>query len=1108
MSVITEITNYQRVEAEQRRHAELLRLAFTAARAGAWEWAAGRKRVHWSDELFTIFGLEPQSFRPTFDGWFQSMHPDDRARVQAQAEQALQTDTEFAVEYRCLWPDGRQRWLETRAHILRDSHGAVVRAVGVTSDISARKRDEEALRQSEERYRRIVETASEGIWVLDLAGRTQYVNAQMCAMLGCTPEELQHRTLYDFVFEEDWPRIAEVREYLERNGRAEFDFRYRRQDGAAFWAHVSTAPIEDDQGVLVAALSMFTDITERNRTEGQSRLLAELGELMRYLDDPDALLFAVARAVGEHLQVNRCLFSEVDVEQDREVIYPDYHRDVPTLAGEHKLLDYSLETLVEIMAGQTVINTDAAIDPRTAGVYSQQLVRQAERAYIAVPLRRAGSWVSTLWVSSTQPRVWRKDEIELLETVAARAWLAVENARLIRELRESEERLRLAQEAGGIGVWEWSPLTNETFWSERSWEIYGLPPFSQPVTYELWRSCLHPADRDRAAAVTQAMMKQLPDRHYDEFRVLHPDGQVRHVISQGRLVRDAEGRAVRIVGIHQDITTQKQAEEELRYQLDLTRTITSNTQSCLLMMDAAGRGTFANPAAERITGFRADELLGQVVHEVLHHTRPDGTPFPFDECPLQRALPAQEVVVGYETTFIRKDGTLYPVRCAAHPIRKGGQPVGTLIEVLDITEEQRAAEEREQLLITERAAREAADAAGRAKEEFIAVVSHELRAPLNAMLGWARILSSGKYDQETLEHAIDVIERSARMQQKLIGDLLDTARIMSGKLRLEPQPVDLIQVIEAAVDAVRPSAEAKELNLKLEFKSRDVVTGDADRLQQVVWNLLANAVKFTPRGGHIVVRLERHDPQMRITVTDTGKGISPTLLPHIFTRFQQADGASSRRHGGLGLGLALVRHLVELHGGLVEAHSAGDGQGATFTINLPLRAVRSRQEADRNLKNRKIDAQQAPAALLSQPSLAGLSVLIVDDETDARELLATLLKQYGAQVTATDSAAAALRALNEAALAGKLPDILVSDIGMPGEDGYQLIQQIRALAPERGSQLPAIALTAFGRAADRIHALAAGFQTHLVKPVEPVELAAVISSLTERTGNKARLTSQ
>jgi signal transduction histidine kinase/ActR/RegA family two-component response regulator len=399
--------------------------------------------------------------------------------------------------------------------------------------------------------------------------------------------------------------------------------------------------------------------------------------------------------------------------------------------------------------------------------------------------------------------------------------------------------------------------------------------------------------------------------------------------------------------------------------------------------------------------------------------------------------------------------------------------------------------ERRQMLERERRAHEMAEAVNRDKDEFIAVVSHELRAPLNAILGWARILKIGKYNAKTFEHAVDVIERSARTQQRLIEDLLDTARVIRGKLRLETKPVDLARVIEASADSVHPAAEAKGIDLKVKLRGKNnVVTGDADRLQQVVWNLLSNAVKFTPEGGQVEIQLERADPYLQIIVRDTGKGISRDFLPYIFDRFQQADLASRRRHSGLGLGLALVRHLVELHGGTVEAESAGEGQGSTFRVRLPLPALRQ------GVDGKKQSARDKSAAISSY-SLDGVRALVVDDDPDARDLVATLLRQYGAQVTTAASAPEALGCLKNSDPVA-FPEILISDIGMPEEDGYSLIESIRRLPPEEGGSIPAIALTAYGRASDRIKALSAGFQTHMPKPVEPTELVMVIYSLTGR----------
>src|SRR5215510_23205 len=433
-----------------------------------------------------------------------------------------------------------------------------------------------------------------------------------------------------------------------------------------------------------------------------------------------------------------------------------------------------------------------------------------------------------------------------------------------------------------------------------------------------------------------------------------------------------------------------------------------------------------------------------------------------------------------------KQGTIIEVQVIWHELLYRGRRA-VFMMANDITARRQAEQEREQLLDKEQKAREEAEAANRAKDEFLATVSHELRAPLNAMLGWAQILRTTRVDDATLAHAIEIIERSARTQSRLIEDLLDTARIVSGKLRLDIQPVDLTSLIENAVEVLRPAAEATGIDIKVTLNAgREVITGDPDRLQQIVWNLLSNAIKFTPKDGHVEVRLERADPHARITVTDTGRGISPAYLPYIFDRFLQADGSSTRRHTGLGLGLSLVRHLVELHGGTVYAKSPGEGLGASFIIDLPMRAVLPQ------LSERE-PATLGGASIWGAPSLEGVWALVVDDETDARELVATLLEQCGARVTAVASAQEALAAVSDQQ---NRPDILISDVSMPEVDGYDLIRRIRELPAEKGGRTPAVALTAYGRSIDRIRALSAGFQMHMPKPVEPAELATVVASLT------------
>jgi CheY-like chemotaxis protein len=375
------------------------------------------------------------------------------------------------------------------------------------------------------------------------------------------------------------------------------------------------------------------------------------------------------------------------------------------------------------------------------------------------------------------------------------------------------------------------------------------------------------------------------------------------------------------------------------------------------------------------------------------------------------------------------------------------------------------------------------------KDEFLATVSHELRTPLNAVLGWARMLNTGAVSYDQRQHALEAIERSAHLQAHLIEDLLDVSRIITGKVRLDVRPLELCVVVEAALDAVRPAAEARGVRLhKILDPLPAPVTGDGARLQQVVWNLLSNAIKFTNRGGRVEVTVRRVNSHVEIVVADTGAGISADFLPHVFERFRQADGTRARPHGGLGIGLAIVRHLVELHGGTVHAFSAGEGQGSTFTVQLPLTVARFIADDEPHVTIRTLTTT-LPLAV----SLAGVRVLAVDDDRESRELVATILRSAGADVQSATSAAEALRVLADTAF-----DVLVSDIGMPQQDGHSLIQAIRS-DEGTGRRLPAVALTAHARVEDRLAALMAGFDVHVPKPVEPAELTTVIAALVRRT---------
>ncbi|MBD2037712.1 PAS domain S-box protein [Leptolyngbya sp. FACHB-321] len=527
-----------------------------------------------------------------------------------------------------------------------------------------------------------------------------------------------------------------------------------------------------------------------------------------------------------------------------------------------------------------------------------------------------------------------------------------------------------------------------------------------------------------------------------------------------------------------DLRTQQLAlqKSEARF----SRLVEANLIGVLL---AGPNGTIleANDAFLKMVGYTREDL-----HKgVLNWSEMTPPEYVQQDQQVLQALAITGSCTPFEKEYFRKDGSRLPILLGA--ARLENDALAWVCFVLDLTESKQT-----EALLRQQA--EALARANRLKDEFLATVSHELRTPLNAMLGWATLLRGKQLDEATQQRALETIERNARAQNQLIDDLLDVSRIITGKLRLDVRPVVLVSVLEAALDSIRPAAEAKSLRLQsLLDPAAGPISGDPDRLQQVFWNLLSNAVKFTPKGGRIQLRLERINSHVEITVSDTGQGISPEFLPYVFERLQQADSTTTRTHGGLGLGLAIVRHLVELHGGHVQVASAGEGQGTTFMVTLPITIFRPEPTAHARVHPTVSDT----VPVLDAPSLAGLKVLIVDDEADARALLATLLRQSGAAVTVVTSAREALATLTQSTLEQR-PDLLVSDIGMPEEDGYMLMRQVRALTPAQGGKMPAIALTAYARTEDRIKALAAGFQAHVPKPVEPAEFIAVVVNLSER----------
>ena len=657
------------------------------------------------------------------------------------------------------------------------------------------------------------------------------------------------------------------------------------------------------------------------------------------------------------------------------------------------------------------------------------------------------------------------------------------------ELAQSLSRMRATLESTSNAILVTDQDGKVTEYNEQYLVLWGMP-----------REVMDTRDHRRLLEVCAPQCKD-PQSFLADIEAIYASAPAEsfHLVElvDGRTIerftktQHVEDQRVGRVWSFRDITERRLAEES---RLRLAAVVESSDDA-IVSKSLEGIIITWNKAAERIFGYSAAEAIGRPILFLIPADRQ------YEEANILERLNKGERIENYETVRRRKDGTLIDVSLTVSPIRDDrGTIIGASKIARDITERRRAEQEQarltgilERLLASERSARAEAERASGMKDEFLATLSHELRTPLSAILGWSQVLRYGVNSEADLRKGLEAIERNARAQTQLIEDLLDMSRITSGKVRLDVQPVAPLSFIEAAVETVRPAAEAKGIRLeRLLDPVAGPVSGDPGRLQQVVWNLLSNAIKFTAREGKVQIMLQRVNSHIEISVADTGIGIKPEFLPHVFERFRQADASTTRAYGGLGLGLSIVKHLVELHGGTVQADSTGEGHGTTFTVKLPLTAVH-RAPYD---ETRHHPQAPKPAAIDFKPlDLSGIKVLVVDDEVDACELIKRVLTECEAEVVTANSANDALLLVEK-----ERPDVLMSDIGMPGIDGYELLRRVRALGPGRGGKVPAIALTAFARSEDRTRALRAGFLVHVSKPVEPSELVATVASLAGRTG--------
>jgi PAS domain S-box-containing protein len=902
-------------------------------------------------------------------------------------------------------------------------------------------------------------------WVTELAQwRVSYVSPACERLWGVNPQNIcdDRQTWIDLLHPDD--RAATSRAFQEKAIEGTFDEEYRivLPDGRMRWVRDRCFPLHDASGKVYRLTGIAEDITDRKQVQEALRESQALFEaFMRYIP---ATAY-IKDEEGRYLYVNPL----------NEQIC---NRPIADWLGK---TDFDLFGLPEAQQWHQNDLISLAANGAIEVVETYQ-PGDGERYFLSYkfPIQL-----------SAERRLVAGLSLDITDRKQAEAVIAA-----------NEARLRGFFEANVVGMLYGDSQGNIHEANDELLRIVGYTREDLRAGRLCWID-ITPAEYlplDELA-IAQARANGACTPYEKEFS--RKDGSRVPVLLGYSLVGEAREESVAFI---LDLTDRKQAEREAQEGKQILDALMEYVPEGITIADAP------DVSIRRVSRY-GQQLMGRPLEAiegipVAEHAQKwdifyaDGiTPASNEVLPLTRAVQQGEIVTNEEWVLRRPDGTKITVLCNAGPIYVNGTITGGAIVWRDITDRVQFERERDRILQQEQAARTEAERANRIKDEFLAVLSHELRSPLNPILGWTKLMQTHKFDAAKTAQALATIERNAKLQTQLIDDLLDVAKILRGKLSMNVAPVNLVFVIESAIETVRAAAIAKSILLHPMLPNIGQVSGDAARLQQIVWNLLSNAVKFTPTGGRVEIRLslvsDRPPPvagrspmadgkqlitkYAQITVSDTGKGINPDFLPHIFESFRQEDASTSRKYGGLGLGLAIVRSLVEAHGGTIWARSQGEGRGATFTVQLPLLDL-------------EVSQKDESIAQEEEPDLTGIRVLTVDDEPDTRELFAVLLAQYGAEVLSVASAAEVLTSLESFQ-----PDVLLSDIGMPDIDGYALIQQVRALPPERGGQVVAIALTAYAREEDRQRTLAAGFQHHICKPIDPAKLAMVLWQLLKST---------
>ena len=907
--VFRDVTEQRRSENELRIAADRYRLALEVGRLIPWEWNVS------SDELIAdgFKVLLPGADVPTRAAYTQYMHPDDLDATRTTALDALAQRTHYTVQYRLLPPGGETRWVESHGRPFFNDRGDPVKFVGVLRDVTEQKLVEKIIRDGQEQFRNVAESACDGFVTVDEKGKILYANGSFAELFGYKRSELIGLNLVSLVPEHLRKRHMQGVERFMKTGVKTVNWRQvefpgLRKDGTEIAIEMSYSETRAGEKRLLSAI--VRDVSQRKKDAEAmhtARQRLELAQRIAGLGLFEWQLREGRSTISPELEAMFGLLpGTYDGTYDmwEKIVHPD---DLQKVRDNVRLM--MVEDHPEYSSIYRVIWPDGSVHWMSS---KTKMFRDENGAPV--------------WALGVSLDITREKEAE------------AERERLLQNEKTARERLQLAHRIAGIGTFEWDAARGETHFSPELETLYGLKPGEFRQTFEHWSKLVHPDDWPRVQANAQRTLKSTGTEYAVEFRVVWPDGSIHWITTKGKLHRDALGKAVRLVGVEQDVTRQKSEAAEREHLLASEKRIRERFE---LAQRAARIGIHernirtgviqCSPEWLKLTGMTSttqtcmfDEWIARIHPDDRDHVM--NTFAEFSQA---------NTDYYFEYRVIWPDGSIHWVASSGKVLCDAqDQPELAIGASVDITERKALDAQRERILEHEKAARSEAERISQLKDEFLATVSHELRTPLTAILGWTQMLSEGVVEPEMLRRGLDSIARNSRAQAQLVEDLLDVSRVVTGQMRIQIEPLDLAEVVSASVDGIRPAAQAKKVSLVLNL-SPARVSADADRLQQVVFNILFNAVKFSNIGGRIEVTVETDTLLVRLTVKDNGKGIAPAFLPNLFERFSQEDGSSTRRHGGMGLGLAIAKHLVELHGGSIRAASDGEGKGTTMTIELP-----------------------------------------------------------------------------------------------------------------------------------------------------------------------------